>query len=198
MTYHLLKVFLSEDALVSLEDHFVDKEKALQKFVYEQIRGLCRTAKLCKINKQMMANIEKDGVMSQETFNLKEIDLEKYTLESDERWLPEKYDKESTTFYALKVGDNTYELLELFAQIYNCRIELYNDSIPDNDINKESKTLKPAECVEQIVHGQLIQPIMNKISENIDKELDKEFDEITKDEKKKEKAEKKKDEKTSK
>jgi len=187
MAYHLLKVFLSEDALVSLQDQFVDKDKALQKFVYEQIRGLCRTAKLCKINQQMMANIEKDGVMAQETFNLKDVDLEEYTLKSDENWLPEAYNKDSTTFYALKVGDNTYDLLRLFAQIYNCRIDLYNDSIPDGDAQRKSKLLKPAECIEQIVHGQLIQPIMVKITENIDKELDKEFDDIMKEDKKEKK-----------
>lgn len=197
MTYHLLKVFLSEDALVSLQDQFVDKEKALQKFIYEQIRGLARTAKLCKVNQQMMANIEKDGVMAQETYNLKDIDLDDYTLKSDEKWLPEKYDKDTTTFYALKVGDNTYDLLLLFGQIYNARIDLYNDSIPDGDAQKKSKILEPAKCMEQIIHGQLITPIMNKISENIDKELDKEYDDLMKEDKK-EKKEKKKAEKTSK
>jgi len=192
MAYHLLKVFLSEDALVSLQDQFVDKEKALQKFIYEQVRGLCRTAKLCKINQQMMANIEKEGVMTNETYNLKEIDLEKYTLGSDESWLPEKYDKDSTTFYALKVGDNTYDLLLYFGQIYNARIDLYNDSIPETDINKKQKLLKPAECMEQIIHGQLITPIMNKITEHIDKELDKEYDELLKEDKKEEEEKEKK------
>jgi len=190
MAIHLVKVFVSQDALVALEDQFVDDRKGLNKFVYEQIRGLARTAKLCKVNGQFMANIEKEGQVKQETYSLKDVDLDEYTVKEDPEWLPDKYDKDVTTYYSIKVGDKTWQALQDFGAIYNCRIDLFNESLPD-DAQRKNKVIKKAKCLEQINHEQLVAPVMEKITKNIDAELDKEFDEVNKEAKKKDKKKKK-------
>ena len=85
-----LKVYLTEEAKVQLEDDFVDKEDDLRHFVYEQIKKLAKQAGMIVLNKQFVANLlDEDKQTKQETIKLKEFNLDKFALKSDATWLPE-------------------------------------------------------------------------------------------------------------
>ena len=175
MTY-TIKVFLTEAALAELHDSFIDKKDDLQKFVYEQVRGLARVAKLSKIHDSFSANIEEEGQIKQETFSFTKEKVTNYTIGDNPKWTPELLEHPSS--YSLKVGEKTYDYLKLFAQMYLARIEKYNESVDEKDPNRKTKIVPQPVCFEQIIHEQLINSIYTMIQRNIDEEFDKENNEI--------------------
>ena len=180
---HQIKVFLAEEALIALEDHFVEKdEDALRKFVFDQVKGLARTAKLVKMNKSFSGNVEiKDGEPDEtklETWYLKDVNLAKFTLKEDPNWLPKNVDKDDVKTYILKVGEKTWNALQIFVQTHCARIKFYNDSLDENDRRYKIKKLDKPECFEQVIHESIIPGIFTKIAANIDEELEKEFDKV--------------------
>ena len=197
MAMHYLQVFLNEDALVQLEDEFVDKDDDLRHLVYDPVKTLAKQAKMILLNKQFVANvIDEDQKQKQDTIQLKDFNLDKYAVKSKPDWLPDNINTADAKPYKIRVGDKTWGLLETFFKLYQARVSLYNKSLDRGDKDYEDKKAKPAECWEQIIHEQLIGPVMAKIDKSIDKELEDEFKEVY--EGKKDKAEKKRKKRTGK
>lgn len=191
MEMHTLQVFLNEDALVQLEDEFVDKDDDLRHLVYDPVKSLAKQAKMILLNKQFVANqMDEDQKTEQETFKLDEFDIEKFAVKSDAEWLPENVTKDEAKPYKIRVGEKTWKLLTVYFQLYNARVDIYNKSLDRSAKDYEKIKAKPATCWEQIIHEQLIGPVMAKIDKSIDKELEDEFKEVY--EGKKDKAAKKK------
>lgn len=192
-----LKVFLMEEAKVQLEDDFVDKEDDLRHFIYEQVKGLAKSGKMIKLNGQFIANIEDENAperKGQETIKLKEFDLDKYDVKSDPDWVPENLDSEEATVYKIRVGEKTWKLLQIYFQIYQARVSIFNKSVNKKrkGFNEDVELAKTAKCTEQIIHEALIGPVMQKISLSIDKDLEEEFTEVYKSKSEKTKEIKKK------
>jgi len=181
MAMHYLQVFLNEDALVQLEDEFVDKEDDLRHLIYDPVKQLAKQAKMIILNKQFVANImDEDQQSKQDTIKLKEFDLDVFAPKSDPDWLPENVTKEEAKPYKIRVGDKTWGLLETFFKLYDARVDLYNKSLDRGDKDYEKKKAEPAKCWQQIIHEQLIGPVMQKLDKSIDKELEDEFKEVYK------------------
>lgn len=178
-----IKCFLADDALVELEDAYVDKQKDLRSEINQQIKILCKSAKMTKLHKTILVNRKQDDensgerIMKQDNVPLKEVDLSKYDVAHDPAWIPEKMDKETTKAYVQKVGDKTWKYLLEFAKLYCARIDLYNASLTDKE--EKEKATQP-KCFEEIMHEQLINALNGIIAKNIDAEFDAEFDEIEK------------------
>lgn len=178
---HYLQVFLNEDALVQLEDEFVDKEDDLRHLVYDPVKTLAKQAKMITLNKQFIANVmDEDQNQKQDTIKLKDFDLDKFAVKSDPDWLPKNITKNEAKPYKIRVGDKTWGLLEIFFKLYDARVDLYNKSLDRGDKDYEKKKAKPADCWQQIIHEQLIGPVMQKLDKSIDKELEDEFKEVYK------------------
>jgi hypothetical protein len=182
MSEQQVKIFLVDDAYIELEDAYVDKEKDLRAEVFSQIKTLCKSAKMSKVNKTLVVNLketdEESGQrkMKQDTVPMDEVDLDKYPVKFDPEWLPEKMKKEDSRTYTQKVGDNTWKYLKYFYQIYCARIDKYNDSLEMP--KEESEKAKLPACFEQVIHEQLVQALNQIIAKNIEKEFDAEFKEI--------------------
>lgn len=176
---HYLQVFLNEDALVQLEDEFVDKEDDLRHLIYDPVKQLAKQAKMIILNKQFVANVmDEDQVQKQETIKLKDFDLDKFAYKSNPEWLPENISQDEATPYKIRVGDKTWKLLETFFKLYDARVHLYNKSLDRSDKDYKKKKAEPATCWQQIIHEQLIGPVMQKIDKSIDKDLEEEFKEV--------------------
>jgi len=144
---------------------------------------------MIKLNKQFVANLydeDSPNNSKQDTIKLKEFDLDKFVVKSDPEWLPDNITKEEATPYKIRVGDRTWDLLETFFKLYDARVDLYNKSLGRGHKEYEKKKAEPAKCWQQIVHDQLIGPVMQKIDKSIDKELQDEFTEVYSDKPKKE------------
>lgn len=195
---HYVQVFLNEDALVQLEDEFVDKEDDLRHMVYDPVKTLAKSAKMIILNKQFVCNVYDEDAQNktgQETIQLEDIDLDKFAVKSDPDWLPENVTNDGKP-YKIRVGDKTWGLLENYFKIYQARVKTYNSSLPVKMREDEDKAAKPAECYEQILHEALIGPVMQKIDKSIDSELEAEFTEVY--EGKKDKNKKKKEKRNAK
>lgn len=181
MSEQVIKIFLVDDAYVELEDAFVDKEKDLRSEVNKILKTIIKSAKMTKINKTMVVNIKKDDEetgerkMEQDTIKLKEVNLEKFVLESDPSWIPEKMDKDEVKIYSQKVGDATWKYLQYFSKIYGARLDKYNKSLNSDEDKQKAEFPK---CFEQLIHEQLISGINTIITKHIEKEFDKEFKEL--------------------
>jgi len=183
MAMHHLQVFLNEDALVQLEDEFVDKDDDLRHLVYDPVKQLAKQAKMILLNKQFVANLYDEDAANnskQETIKLKEFNLDKFAVKSDVDWLPENVSKDEAKPYKIRVGDRTWKLLETFFKLYDARVDIYNKSLDRGMKDYEDKKAKPAKCWQQIIHDALIGPVMQKIDKSIDKELEDEFKEVYK------------------
>ncbi len=182
MQEQVVKIFLVDDAYVELEDAYVDKEKDLRAEVFQQIKILCKSAKMTKVNKTLIVNLKHTNdetaarEMKQEQIPLGDINLDKYKIKFDEDWIPEKMIRDETRTYSQKVGSKTWDYLQYFFQIYCARIDEYNDSL-ELPGEKEDKATQP-KCFEQLMHEQLVSALNQIIMKNIEKEFDKEFKEL--------------------
>ncbi|KKN76236.1 hypothetical protein LCGC14_0372620 [marine sediment metagenome] len=185
-----LKVFLTEESLIELEDDYVDKEDELRNLMFGYIKNLAKNAKMILRNKQFVANLKpyEDNTQHTETIKLKKFKLSKYTIKSDADWIPENLDADDCKPYIIKVGPKTMDRLVTYCQVYQARVVLYNKSLTAADLKIESKKAKPAECFEQIIHEALITNVMEKLNKLDDKEFDEEFEEINKPKSEKAKA----------
>lgn len=179
---HKLKVFLTEESLIELEDDYVDKEDELHKLMFGYVKTLAKQAKMIVRNKQFVANLKayEDKSPHQETIKLKKFKLSKYSVKHDADWIPENLDKDDCKPYLIKVGPKTMSRLETYAEVYQARVFLYNDSLDDRDLKEKGRKAVSADCFEQIIHEALISNVMEKLNKLDDKELDEEFDEVNK------------------
>lgn len=189
-----LKVFLTEDSLIELEDDYIDKEDELHKLMFGYLKTLAKNAKMIMRNKQFVANLKlfDDGSQHTETIKLKKFKLSKYSIKHDSEWIPDNLDKDDCKPYIIKVGPKTMDRLETYCQVYQARVYLYNNSLNTADLKIEGKKAVPAVCFEQIIHEALIQNVMEKLTKLDDKEFDDEFEEVNKPRSEKAKEKKKK------
>jgi len=177
MTMHYVEVFLNEDALVQLEDEFVDKEDDLRHLVYEPVKTLAKASKMVLLNKQFVCNVwdeDAENKTGQDTIQLSEYDLDKHKIDGDDSWRPENVNAEAKP-YKIRVGDKTWNLLLTYFKIYEAKVSVYNRSLPNNKKDNEKFRAKSAKCYQQILHEALIAPVMQKIDKSIDEELEEDF-----------------------
>lgn len=178
-----LRVFLSEDALVTLQDKYIEQdETAIHRFIFGIVRDMARSAKMVLMSGELaLAVFDEIGQMRQEKITLKEITKPEIVHNKD--WMPESKG-EKLVPYELKVGEKTYGLLITAYEHYLIRGAKYNESLPVNtpdgrpDLNRKQKLITLASCFEEFLHGGLIMPIMQEVENSINSELDKEFDSI--------------------
>lgn len=197
----ILKVYMNKETLVTLEDHFLDDEKqTLHRFFYENLRNLAKTSKNSETSRTILTNVFEDGQMNQKTFSYKDVDIEKYALNSNPVWRPEEIDQEDLAEFVMKVGEKTHKHLVNYCKILGARVAKYNNSLPlikvtqNNEIveklDPRYKEMKFASCFEEIVHQALTEPIMRLLDKSAQELFDKENEEI-------EKAEKESEEETA-
>jgi len=188
-----IKVFMTEDALAELEDKYDDKPEDLRKVIRDKIRELVKSAKMAKLQKLVIANIEDEDTKQakQDSFPLKDFNLEKHTLKTDSNWLPEDFEEEDTRAYSIKVGANTWKYLLLFVQLFGVRIDKWNDSIGKDDPKRKDKIIDIPDCREQVFHEQLLPTITKELVNAVGDEFDDEFKDIDKAESDKKKEDKK-------
>lgn len=177
-----LKVFLTEDSLIELEDDYVDKEDELRDLMFGWVKSLAKNAKMILRNKQFVANLKPydDGAQHTETIKLKKFKLSNYTIKHDSDWIPDNLDADDCKSYIIRIGPNTLDRLETYCQVYQARVVLYNKSLTDAELKIENRKAKSAKCFEQIIHEALITNVMEKLNKLDDKEFDNEFEEVNK------------------
>lgn len=200
---HEVKLFLAEEAMIALEDNFADDDDddALRKFVFGEVKKLAKAAKLIKMNKSFAGVIEDDwkrGKTKQETFYLKDVNLDDYTIDSDPSWIPKNISKNDCKTFILKVGEKSWDALQFFSKVSVARNALFNKSLTKADPNYEDKQGEKAKCFEQIIHESIILAVMTKVGDNIDDELDEEDVALNKPKKKKPEPEPKEEKKKKK
>ena len=181
MAMHYVSVFLNEDALVLLEDEFVDKEDDLRHLIYDPVKQMAKTAKMQTTQNQFIANTYDEDAPDKkgtETIKLAEFDLDKFAVSSDPNWLPDNIDAKDAKPYKIRVGDKTWNLLLEYFKFYNARCDVFNKSLPSNLREDDDTRAIPAECYEKILHESLIGTVLRKIDKAIDKELEDEFKEV--------------------
>jgi len=183
-----LKVFLTEDSLVELQDEYTGKEEDLDKFMSFPIKVLVQQVKMVMRNKQFIAALPPTGSDNKETIKLKDINLEKYTVDSDEKWIPDNLDADDCKPYFFNVGPKTMSRLKTYCQIYQARMSRYNKSLDPEERKIKANRAPLADCFEHVIHEVLIERVMTKLAQLDESEFDKEFDEANNPDKYKKKA----------
>jgi len=196
---------MNEENRIALEDCLIDTPNMdARKFVFVNIKQACQDAKRSIRNKVTPINKrpEDGGPPQQEDFSLKGIDLDKYTLPSDPKWLPKNLDAEDSKPIELKLGDNTMSYIKNYGQIVGVRHEQFNKAEEENitriraemvannapepnikqwekvqdGVRKERLAAVPT-CIEQCIWVSIWPLIQQKIDQNDGVIFDKEFDE---------------------
>ena len=194
MASEVIKVYMNNETLVTLEDHFSDQEnKSLHRFCYENLRELAKTSTVADDNRSITCNVFKDGQISQETFQYKDLDLDKYVLSPDPNWRPDNLVESEATTFEMKVGAKTHNAFLNYCKLFGVRVEKFNESIPKikkMEAGKEVEVIDPrykelefASCFEEVVQKALYDPIQKLLNTAAQEIFDKEFDEIEKAEK---------------
>lgn len=214
---------MTDGFLDELEDTFVDQQTSTHKFVFEQLRALCKDAKMCKLNKSTPVNRLVDRQRKQETVKFNTIDIDSYELPSNPDWIPKDMDDSEVVYYELKVSDKTMEYLTLHCKILKLRLEEYNKSAilhadkilddiregstdaaikkqqEENDKVAKTNAGNMPLCMEQAIYEQVYPRLYAAVAQNIDTEFNKEFEEMYgEEEKERQKAMKKKAEESKK
>ena len=202
MEHKTIRIPLPDLIFDELEDAFIDNDKQSDHdFIWGLIRGLCRDAKLGKLNKLCTVNIIKDGQPIQDQIKLKGYELE--IVESYPEWIPKNMDKEDIKYFEHKVTDKTWEYIKLYCSFAVLRHTKYADSLEEenekrlakmieskasekiiNDakenFEKTNKTFREStpKYVEEILFNSIYPPVHKQVTENVDKEFDKENEEM--------------------
>lgn len=183
MATSTLKIFMTEDAYVALQDEFADKkENELFRFVFEEVKKLARAAKMTQLTGVVACRVFDKTTLQLKEERLNLADHALPTVPSDPSWVPENLKKQKIMPLEIKLGSKTTENLKVFAQIYQLRVQRYNESIPKEHPDRNSMLGIPAKCVEEIYHNTLIDNILKKVEDNVVSDFDAEFSEIYKDE----------------
>jgi len=202
MEHQILKIPMPDSVFDELEEAFMDNEKQTSHdFVWGLIRGLCRDAKLGKLNKTCTVNTITNGIPGQDQVKLRGFELEQ--AESNSEWIPKNLEKDEIKYFEHKVTDKTMEYLTLFCSFAILRHTKYTDSLEEDNERKLAKMIesKATEAqiqdakegfdqtvtkfreatpkyLEEILFNAVYPQIHKKITENVDKEFDKENEEM--------------------
>jgi len=196
---------MNEETRIALEDCLIDTPNMdARKFIFNSIKQACQDAKRSIRNKVTPINKrQEDGMMKQEEFSLKGIDLTKYTLPSDPNWLPKNLDAEDSKPIELKLGDNTMGYIKNYGQIVGVRHEEYNKAeesylektkadmikanAPEDNIKgwekaqesiRKTRLESVPKCIEECLFVSIWPIIQQKIDLSDGLIFDKEYDEI--------------------
>ena len=122
-----------------LDDAFIDEKQTAHEFIWEQLRGLCRDAKMGKLQKSCVVNVMKNGQPTQEVIKLRGLELKE--LASDPSWKPDKVEADEIKFFEHSVTDKTLKYLQLFASFSLLRHEKYGESIVNENKEKLAKLM---------------------------------------------------------
>lgn len=179
-----IKLYLHKDTLLNLEDHFEDLENhTLHRFFFEQLREHAKTSKLADGTRSVNANVfDENGAMVQKTFPYKEINLESYKLVSNPDWRPKDLDEEDTGIFEMKVGEKTHNHLSNYCKIHLFRVDKLNETMPriSGKLDPRFKEIPTPECMEEILHQGLYQPIIDLLQKSAQELFDKENELIEK------------------
>ena len=202
MEHQILKIPMPDSVFDELEEAYMSNEKETSHdFIWGLIRGLCRDAKLGKLNKMCTINIIKDGAPAQEQVKLRGFELVQAESYSD--WIPENLEKDEIKYFEHKVTDKTIEYLKLFCSFAILRHTKYSDSIEEDNERKLAKMIQnkatdsqiqdakensdkaltkfretTPKYFEEILYNTVYPQVHRKITENVDKEFDKENEEM--------------------
>ena len=119
---------MNSDILDELEDAFIDQKDDSHFFVWTLIRGLCKDAKMGKLNKTCVYNeMGPNGQPKKDSIKLKGIKV--VELPSNPNWLPPKMEASDVGFYEHKVTDKTWEYLTLYSSFMLLRHQKWAESI---------------------------------------------------------------------
>jgi len=202
MEHEIIKIPMPDSIFDELEDAYIDNEKETSHdFVWGLIRGLCRDAKLGKLNKTCTVNTIKNGATVQDQIKLRGFELQE--AESNPEWIPEKLERDEIKYFEHKVTDKTMEYLKLFCSFAILRHTKYSDALQEDNERKlaqmiENKAtdaqIKDAKenfdqtitkfrdatpkYLQEILYNAVYPQIHRKVTENVDKEFDKENEEM--------------------
>jgi len=128
----VLQIPMNADILDELEEAFIDQKEDSHSFIWGLIRGLCRDAKMGKLNKAcIISKVGLDRQLIKDSVKLKDEELK--TLPSNTNWLPPKIDREDVAYYEHQVTDKTWKYLELYATFTELRHRKYSESVDKAD-----------------------------------------------------------------
>ena len=145
---NILRIPMPDSIYDELDDAFVGEKETPQLFIWEQIRALCRDAKIGRLNKNCTVNVIKDGVPATDNVKLRGFELPEAS--HDPTWLPPNMEQEDVKYYEHKVTDKTIEYLRLFCSFALLRHNKYADSIEEDNKKKLQKMIDGKAKQEQI------------------------------------------------
>jgi hypothetical protein len=175
-----IKLFLPKEFHEELLYQYEDKDADLRKLVFGFLKPLGKQGKMVLLNKSIQARVLKNGQMTMEEKDLKDIDLEKTAVKPDDNWIPEKVTRDEIEIYTITVSDRLFADLVVFAKVFCARLKIYNDSLDVSAKDYDDKVAKMPSCFEQIVQDNVIGNLSQSVATNIDKEYDEDFDEMEK------------------
>jgi len=195
---------MSEENRIALEDCFMDTPNTdARKFIFDTLKMACHDAKKSLRNKTTLVNQRNEfGQIQQQEISLKDIDLSKYELDSNPKWLPKGLEPSDSKPIELKLGDNTMQYLKAFGQIILIRHEKFNQAeedfyktakarliaakTPDTQMEmwekqqvtmREQRKLEIPNCLEAALFASIWGIIQQKIDQSDMAIFDKEFSE---------------------
>jgi len=176
----IIKLFLPNDFHEELLYQYEDKDKDLRKLVFGFLKPFGTQGKMVKLNQSIQARIMKDGKMTSEDVSLKDVNVEKFTVPSDPKWIPEAVTSDEVTEYTQSVSQRLYDDLWYYGKVYCARLQLYNDSLDKKSPTHDKDVAILPKCFEQIIQDSVVPQLSQSVVGNIDKEYDEEFEEMEK------------------
>ena len=200
-----IRIPMNEETRIALEDSFVDTPNMdARKHIFGNIKNACQDAKRSIRNKVTPTNQkQEDGTPQQQEASLKGVNLEDFTLTSDENWLPKNMDAEDNKPIELKLGDNTMGYIKNYGQITGFRHKMFNEAeerwivkeeakliaskIPEENLKRwreaQEKIRKKRlgevpQCIEECLYVSIWPLIQQKLDQNDGLIFDKEYDEM--------------------
>lgn len=175
-----IKLFLPNEFHEELLYQFEDKDADLRALVFSFLKPLGKQGRMSILNKSVQAQILIDGKRSMKVVPLKEIDLEKSAVKSDDTWIPEKVTKEEIQIYKLTVSNKLYEDLVTFGQVFCAQVDIFNESLDKKHKDYKQQFAEMPKCLEQIIQDHVINQLSTAIAGKIDSGYDEEFAELEK------------------
>lgn len=175
-----IKLFLPNQFYEELLYQYEDKDADLRKLVFGFLTPLGKQGKMVALNGAIQAKVMREGKIVMDVIDLKDVDLDKFSLKSDPSWIPEKVTKDEIKTYSQQISDRLYDDIVYFGKVFCARLELYNNSLdkkaPDY---KQQIAIFPA-CIEQVIQDNIVGQLSQALAGNIDKEYNEEFAEMEK------------------
>lgn len=203
----IIQIPMNDETRISLEDCFIDSSSMdARKFIFDKLKIACQDAKKSVRNNVTPINKRgKNGQVQPSEYNINDVNLSDYKLESKSDWLPKNLNAVDNKPIELKVGDNTIKYLQIYSQLIGIRHEQYNlaedeyiestikemkengsnQQIIDNFLKsqeplKKERLSQIPKTFEEAIYTSLWPLIQQKINESDGQMFDREYNEIYK------------------